>query len=176
MGNRRNTAFKQMQRAARPPARAPEDHDQEALPEDQSGKALPVIYDDTSVCQALGIRRRILAEARTKAARGRDWDYIGGHAGMTLDWCERMAMQRQLKPIAMYERLNQIGPGDGIFSCTLRNTYPNKRRVAVELPNGLIELATVPDSTGMRLGEIFDCRQDPDGRLVWEAKLNAVKY
>ncbi len=165
--NRRDTGFKRLQAESAGIEAAPPENEQEAPPE---------IYDDVSVCRALGIRRRILQQARTKQAFGKDWNCVAFHAGMTFDWVNRKANELGMTTAALVGKIRPIEANDGVYSCRLKNTFPNRRRVAVELTNGRIELATVKDSTLMRLGEVFDCRLDQDGRLVWASDLNDVKY
>lgn len=137
---------------------------------------IPVVYDDVSICRALRIHRRVIANARTKKTRGKDWDCVGRHAGMTKDWIEREALKRGIVPDFTNNPLKPIQPGDRVVSCILVGTWPNKTRVTVKLvATGDIKIATVRDADEFCLYEIFDA-QDYGSELTWTAKLNDVRY
>ncbi len=112
----------------------------------------PEIYDDTDTCKALGLRRRALVRARKEKSRGRDWDAIGCHAGMTKSWIEgqRKGASEGLKPIAK---------GDGIVTVKFVRRFANAKIAGVrQLANGIERTAWVHDATRMNIGEEFDCR------------------
>jgi len=141
-----------------------------------SGNGIPVVYDDVSVCRALRIHRRVIASARTKYSRGKDWDCVGRHAGMTKDWIEREALKRGIVPDFTNNPLKPIEPDDNVVSCKLIGTWPNRTRVTVEIvANGEVRIATVPNADEFRLYEIFDA-QDYGSELTWTTKLNDVRY
>ena len=112
----------------------------------------PVIYDDTDTCKVLGLRRRALVRARKEKSRGRDWDAIGCHAGMTKSWIERQRKGASdvLKPIAK---------GDGIVTVKFVRRFANAKIAGVRLlANGNERTAWVHDATRMNIGEEFDCK------------------
>ncbi len=113
---------------------------------------VPEIYDDTDTCKALGLRRRALVRARKEKSRGRDWDAIGCHAGMTKNWIER---QRK----GASEGLKPIANGDGIVTVKFVRRFANAKIAGVrQLANGIERTAWVHDATRMNIGEEFDCR------------------
>ena len=137
---------------------------------------IPVVYDDVSICRALSIHRRVIAAARTRQSRGKDWACVDMHAGMTLAWIEREALKRGIVPDFINNPLKPIEPGDKVVSCKLVGTWPNKTRVTVEIvATGEIKIATVPNADEFRLYEIFDA-YDYGSELTWTAKLNDVRY
>ena len=139
-------------------------------------KPIPVVYDDVSVCRLLRIHRRVIAAARTRQSRGKDWACVDMHAGMTRAWIEREALKRGIVPDFINNPLKPIEPGDRIVSCILVGTWPNKTRVTVKLvATGDIKIATVRDADEFCLYEIFDA-QDYGSELTWIAKLNDVRY
>ena len=136
----------------------------------------PAVYDDVSICRALRIHRRVIANARTKKSRGKDWDCVGCHAGMTKDWIEREALKRGIAPDFTNHPLKPIEPGDNVVSCKLLGTWPNRTRVTVEIvATGEVRIATVPNADDFRLYEIFDA-YDYGSELTWLAKLNDARY
>lgn len=54
----------------------------------------PRCYKDWSVCAILGIRRRVLAEAKRPAGLGVDWGFTGAEAGMSFIWIKKEAAAR----------------------------------------------------------------------------------
>ena len=112
----------------------------------------PVIYDDTDTCKALGLRRRALVRARKEKSRGRDWDAIDSHAGMTKSWIERQRKRAS-------EGLKPIAKGDGIVTVKFVRRFANAKIVGVRiLANGKERTAWVHDTTRMSIGEEFDCK------------------
>lgn len=139
-------------------------------------KPIPIVYDDVSVCRLLRIHRRVIAAARTRQSRGKDWACVDMHAGMTLAWIEREALKRGIVPDFTNNPLKPIEPGDRVVSCILVGTWANKTRVTVKLvATGDIKIATVRDADEFCLYEIFDA-QDYGSELTWTAKLNDVRY
>lgn len=142
--------------------------------EGQGGGKPPEVFGDVSVCRALRIRRRVLAAARTKESRGRDWDCVGLHAGMTWDWIARKAVELHVTPDL--GRLVPIAEGDGVVSCTLAAVVLNPQRVVADVvATGERRVAWVRDSSLMRLREAFDCIDD-HGVLSARADLNDCVY
>ena len=140
----------------------------------QGGGKPPEVFGDVSVCRALRIRRRVLAAARTKESRGRDWDCVGLHAGMTWDWIARKAVELHVTPDL--GRLVPIAEGDGVVSCTLAAVVLNPQRVVADVvATGERRVAWVRDSSLMRLREAFDCIDD-HGVLSARADLNDCVY
>lgn len=135
-----------------------------------------VIYGDVEVCRLLKIRRRKIAEARTKKARGIDWDCVGRHAGMTMKWIHEVALQQGIVPDFFGEALHPIQEGDGVVSCKLIGTWPNRTRVTVEVvATGEVTVATVRDAAAFHLFDIFDAR-DYGKEIAWAAELNNAIY
>lgn len=135
---------------------------------------VPEVYGDVCVCQALGIRRRHIASARTKASRGTDWDVVGLHAGMTMAWIQRTALELHVVP--NFKLLKPIQEGDHVVSCSLAAVVPNNRRAIVDVvATGERKIVWVKDSSMMRLREIFDCYDD-HGTLSADRELNEVSY
>lgn len=149
----------------------------EAAPETQgSPAARPEVYGDVAVCRLLRIHRKVLADARTKKTHGVDWDCVGLHAGMTLAWIHAEALRRGIVPDFVNNPLVPIDEGDGVASCRLLATWPNRTRVTVEVvATGEPKVATVRDADEMHLNEIFDCRVHGE-ELIWEAGLNEARY
>jgi hypothetical protein len=138
--------------------------------------AKPVVYGDAEVCRVLRIRRRVIAAARTKQSRGVDWDCVGLHAGMTMKWIHEEALRRGIVPDFFGGALKPISPGDGVVSCRMLGTWPNRSRVTAEVvATGEARIATVKSADMMHLYEIFDCR-DYGSELVWSAELNNMVY
>lgn len=134
------------------------------------------IYGDLEVCRMLRIRRRIIAAARTKQTRGVDWDCVGLHAGMTMKWIQEEALRRGVVPDFFCGAFRPVEPGDGVVSCKLLGTWPNRSRVTAEIvATGEVKVATVRDANDMHLYEIFDCRQFGN-EIVWTEALNGVVY
>ena len=132
------------------------------------------IYGDVAVCQALRIRRRVIADARTKESRGRDWDCIGLHAGMTKDWVYRKALELHVVPD--FSKMQPIAAGDNVVSCTLACVVPDNKKVIAEfVATGERRTVWVADSSMMRLREIFDCYDD-HGTLSANMDLNGLAY
>ena len=137
-------------------------------------KKPPLVYGDLAVCRALRIRRRVIAAARTKESRGRDWDCVGLHAGMTKDWVDRKALEMHVVPD--FKHLQPIEPGDHVVSCKLSACVPNPQRAVVEyVATGKRKVVWVSDTTRMRMNEIFDC-YDNNGTVSERRDLNEVQY
>lgn len=132
------------------------------------------LYGDVAVCRALRIRRRVLAAARTAEGRGRDWDCVGEHAGMTKSWVTKKALELHVVPD--FAALKPIEAGDGVVSCVLSAVVPNIHRAIVDvLADGRRAIVWVPDSTQMLMREAFDCFDD-HGTVSWRKDLNDVAY
>ena len=140
------------------------------------GAPAPVVYDDVSIYRTLRIHRRVIASARTKNSRGKDWACVDRHAGMTMEWIEREALKRGIVPDFINNPLKPIEPGDNVVSCKLVGTWPNRTRVTVEVvATGEVRIATVPNADDFHLYEIFDA-YDYGSELTWTAKLNDARY
>lgn len=175
---REKTQFEMQTASATDPADKPQESpvapDGEEREAGVSEKKPPVVYGDVAVCQALRIRRRLIAAARTKNARGRDWDCVGLHAGMTKDWVYRKAAELHVTP--NFDLLKPIEENDGVISCVLAAVVPNPQRVVAEIvATGERKPVWVKDSTEMRLREIFDCFDD-HGTVSMRLDLNEVQY
>ena len=134
------------------------------------------VYGDVEVCRLLRIRRRKIAEARTKSTRGVDWDCVGLHAGMTKKWIQETAIKQGVVPDFFGVPLTPIKEGDGVVSCKLVGTWPNRSKVTVEVvATGQVRISTVRDACDFHLGEIFDCR-DYGREIAWAAELNNAAY
>lgn len=134
------------------------------------------IYGDVEVCRLLKIRRRKIAEARTKATRGIDWDCVGLHAGMTKKWIEETAIKQGIVPDFFNVPLTPIKENDGIVSCKLLGTWPNRTKVTVEIvATGEAKVATVRDANEFHLYDIFDAK-DYGREIQWTAELNNATY
>lgn len=137
-------------------------------------KKPPLVYGDLAVCRALRIRRRLIAAARTKESRGRDWDCVGLHAGMTKEWIDRKALELHVVPD--FRHLQPIEPNDHVVSCMLSACVPNPQRAVVEyVATGERKVVWVADTTQMRMREIFDC-YDNNGTVSERRDLNEVQY
>ena len=72
--------------------------------------------------------------------------------------------------------LHPIREGDGVVSCKLIGTWPNRSRVTVEVvATGDVKVATVRDAAEFHLNEIFDAR-DYGREIAWAAELNQATY
>ena len=143
---------------------------------EQTQKKAPEVYGDVEVCRLLKIRRRKIAEARTKATRGVDWDCVGLHAGMTKKWIQETAIKQGIVPDFFNVPLTPIKEGDGIVSCKLLGTWPNRTKVTVEVvATGDAKVATVRDANEFHLYDIFDAK-DYGREIQWTAELNDVIY
>ena len=142
----------------------------------QESKKVPEIYGDVEVCRLLKIRRRKIAEARTKSTRGVDWDCVGLHAGMTKKWIHETAIKMGIVPDFFNVPLTPLKDGDGVVSCKLLGTWPNRTKVTVEVvATGEVKVATVRDANEFHLYDIFDAR-DYGREIQWTAELNNVIY
>jgi len=109
------------------------------------------VYDDTDVCALMGLRRRILVQARTRRARGTDWDAVGAHVGMTAAWVARM------RPDADLTRLDPIMAGDGIVTVEVAAHCQNVQvAICRRVADGAKELVRVRDSRHLHIGDQFD--------------------
>ena len=136
------------------------------------------IYTDLSVCRALGIKRRVLAEARTAATRGQDWDAVGDEVGMTQLWVADFAKELGISP-----DFNRLEPVSGRYvSVRLVGTTPNKCLVQVELEatkaREFARTRNIMDHP-IHYREVFCCERinlPTDVHLEWVAAPNEVKY
>lgn len=139
------------------------------------------IYTDRSVCRVLRIRRRILADARTAASRGRDWDASGEEVGMTKKWIEDYALEHGIVPDFFGEGGLEKVSGRYV-SCKLIGTTPNHSIVQVELEaNGSREFCRTRNiiQYPIHYKEIFSAVRielPADRHLEWIAQPNEVKY
>ena len=139
---------------------------------------IPCIYTDLSVCRALGIKRRVLAEARTAATRGQDWDAVGDEVGMTPRWVADFAKELGISP-----DFNRLEPVSGRYvSVRLVGTTPNKCLVQVELEatkaREFARTRNIMDHP-IHYREVFCCERinlPTDVHLEWVAAPNEVKY
>ena len=164
--------------ADRPKSVVPRDSDklETLVGRGQSGIPSIEVYGDVEVCRLLKIRRRKIAEARTKATRGVDWDCVGLHAGMTKKWIEETAIKQGIVPDFFNVPLAPIKENDGIVSCKLLGTWPNRTKVTVEIvATGEAKVATVRDANEFHLYDIFDAR-DYGREIQWTAELNNATY
>ena len=164
--------------ADRPKSVVPRDSDklETLVGRGQSGVPSIEVYGDVEVCRLLKIRRRKIAEARTKATRGVDWDCVGLHAGMTKKWIQETAIKQGIVPDFFNVPLTPIKEGDGIVSCKLLGTWPNRTKVTVEIvATGEAKVATVRDANEFHLYDIFDAR-DYGREIQWTAELNNATY
>lgn len=164
--------------ADRPKSVVPRDSDklETLVGRGQSGTPSIEVYGDVEVCRLLKIRRRKIAEARTKATRGVDWDCVGLHAGMTKKWIEETAIKQGIVPDFFNVPLTPIKENDGIVSCKLLGTWPNRTKVTVEIvATGEAKVATVRDANEFHLYDIFDAR-DYGREIQWTAELNNATY
>lgn len=142
--------------------------------DDESSTKAGIYYSDVDVCRLLGIKRRIIAQARTMTSRGKNWGCVGEHAGMSRDWCAYRLLELG-KPVTDLGKIKPID-NDGIVSVKLLGTWPNVQRVTVEIvADGSKAIASVRDSREMHLGDIFDCRRY-SGNLCMDADINACVY
>ena len=135
------------------------------------------VFDDVTVCNYLRIRRRVLDAARKASARGRDWDCVGDHAGMTKAWIDAYALNHHIVPNFSVE-LRPIMPGDGVSSVRLVATHPNLEMCGVEkLSDGKRSFAHVRNliKFPIHFREGFDCIT-VGTRLEWVHHLNSVEY
>lgn len=140
----------------------------------------PEIYTDVSICRTLGIKRRILAEARTAATRGRDWDVVGEEVGMTRRWVEDFALELGIVLDSPEGSLEQVS--GRYVSVSLVGTTPNKCLVQVELEatktREFARTRNVMDYP-IHYKEVFCCERillPSDVHLEWAAAPNEVKY
>lgn len=164
--------------ADRPKSVVPRDSDklETLVGRGQSGIPSIEVYGDVEVCRLLKIRRRKIAEARTKQTRGVDWDCVGLHAGMTKKWIEETAIKQGIVPDFFNVPLTPIKENDGIVSCKLLGTWPNRTKVTVEIvATGEAKVATVRDANEFHLYDIFDAR-DYGREIQWTAELNNATY
>ena len=138
----------------------------------------PCIYTDLSVCRALGIKRRVLAEARTAATRGQDWDAVGDEVGMTPRWVADFAKELGIAP-----DFDRLEPVSGRYvSVRLVGTTPNRCLVQVELEatkaREFARTRNIMDHP-IHYREVFCCERinlPTDVHLEWVAAPNEVKY
>ena len=162
--------------AAGPVASDPGDRSESCADVGQS--AMMCIYTDLSVCRVLGIRRRVLAEARTAATRGADWNAVGEEVGMTGRWVADFA--RELGVEFEFDRLEAVT--GRYVSVRLVGTTPNRCLVQVELEatkaREFARTRNIMDHP-IHYREVFCCERinlPTDVHLEWVAAPNEVKY
>lgn len=145
------------------------------VPDEVTGITKAGIYYADSELYKVAILRSVIAKARTKNSRGKDWDCVGMHAGMSRDWVAKKMLEIG-KPITDLGKINPIKPDDGVVSMKLLGTWSNSQRVTAEVvADGSIEFVTVRDSRDMHLGDIFDCRKYGN-TLYMTDDLNNFRY
>lgn len=145
---------------------------------DVGQSAMMCIYTDLSVCRALGIRRRVLAEARTAATRGADWNAVGEEVGMTGRWVADFAQEIGVE--FEFDRLEAVT--GRYVSVRLVGTTPNRCLVQVELEatkaREFARTRNIMDHP-IHYREVFCCERinlPTDVHLEWVAAPNEVKY
>jgi len=134
-----------------PITRSQKDDTSQGNPSRQSGNDGD-IFDDTDVCRALGVRRRVLVRSRTERSRGDAWDAKETHAGMTRRWIEARSRGAS-------EGLRPIEAGDGVVTVRFVRRIANAKAAGVRVvASGAERVAWVHDANAMNLGEEFDCR------------------
>lgn len=115
------------------------------------------VYSDADVCRLLGWRRRRLAEARKKGARGTVWACVGCRCGMLEGW-----LKEQLG--AKKNTARPMEADGGLVSVRVRQRPLNTRIVLCErLWDGVLVSVRVRDSSLFLLGDEFDAQQDRSG-------------
>ena len=138
------------------------------------------IFTDKSVCQVLGIRRRILAKARTLDSRGRNWDSVGQEVGMTWAWIKKYAAEHGISVDVSKTELEPVS-GDYVSVRHISNT-PNVCVVLVEREiDGKRELARTRNVSEHPIygNEVFTCIRTglpSNAHLEWIARPNEIKY
>lgn len=169
--------------AAGPVASDPGDRGESCAGRGQSAstsehKLITCIYTDLSVCRVLGIKRRVLAEARTAATRGADWDAVGDEVGMTHQWVADFA-----KELGIVPDFDRLEPVSGRYvSVRLVGTTPNRCLVQVELEatrtREFARTRNIMDHP-IHYREVFCCERinlPTDVHLEWVAAPNDMKY
>lgn len=140
-----------------------------------------IVYTDESVCRMLGIRRRILGEARTKESLGRDWGFVNEEAGMTRRWIEDYALEHGM--IADFENENGFVQASGKYvSLRLVGTTPNNCLCLVEVEaTGKREYCRIRNIKihQIHYKEVFSAVRvnlESDRHLEWTSVPNAIKY
>jgi len=138
------------------------------------------IYTDESVCRVLGIRRRVLADARTAVSKGTNWDAFKEEVGMTRKWVYDYATSHGICPDFFNGGLEKVS-GDYV-SVRLVGTTPNLGLVQVELEaTGKREFARTKNIMQFPIHylEVFSCMRihlPADEHLEWVSRPNEVKY
>ena len=128
------------------------------------------VYDDTDVCALMGLRRRILVQARTRRSRGVDWGAVGSHVGMTAAWVARK------RPDADLSRLAPIRAGDGIVTVEVVAHCQNVQvAICRRVADGTKELVRVRDSRHLHIGDQFDAERIGT-MLQHSERLNPERY
>ena len=137
----------------------------------------PDIYTDQSVCLALGIRRRVLAEARTRATRGTDWDCIELHAGMTRQWIEDYALEHGVSlDEAMLTKVGNDKHVSVRFVGHLKTPYACIAELEADGSREYAQIRNI-NAHPMKSKQVFDCiREGISGTLAWTINGNDVKY
>lgn len=128
------------------------------------------IFDDTDVCRALGLRRRVLVRARKAARRGIDWDCAGTHAGMTLGWI------RAWNANANMGAAKPASEGDGIVTVRIVGHVTNPGVIIAErVADGTKVMVRVNDARHLHRGDEMDCMMQ-GGMLTYVQELNRERY
>ena len=128
------------------------------------------IYDDTDVCRILGLRKRILVQARKASRRGVDWDVAGMHAGMTHRWIKGWNAKADI------ESLTPIKTGDGIVTVKVVGHVTNAGVIIAErVADGTRVMVRVHDARYLHRNDEMDCRME-GGMLSYAQELNRERY
>ena len=129
------------------------------------------IFDDTDVCQILGLRRRELVKARASGEHGTDWDVAGTHAGMTARWIRRWNAN------AMIESMKPVDPGDGIVTVRIVGRVQNGDMArAVRVADGtVVTVRGIANAWYLHIGDEMDTMMIGGG-LMFVQSLNTEAY
>lgn len=128
------------------------------------------LYDDTDVCQVLGLRKRVLVQHRAVSKRGIDWDVCGHHAGMSLKWIKEWNAKAEMGG------MKPIEPGDGITTVRVVGHVQNAGViVAARVSDGTRVMVRVLDARYLHRGDEMDCRT-VGGMLSYAQELNRERY
>ena len=128
------------------------------------------LYDDTDVCQVLGLRKRVLVQHRATSKRGMDWGVCGDHAGMSAKWIRAWNSKADLK------RMKPLQPGDGVTTVRVVGHVQNMGViVAARVSDGTRVMVRVMDARYLHRGDEMDCRT-VGGMLSYAPELNRERY
>lgn len=111
----------------------------------------PNLYEDWSVCAALGLRRRQLIRLRRGLERGVDWSTANGEIGMSEAWC----VAHGLSP----SRLRKAG-AEGLVSCIVSGFVPNPQIVlGKSIESGVVIPIHVRAASDFRKGMLLEAKR-----------------